>query len=265
MPTLDLPDGGKLSYREDGSGPPLVLVHGSPADSRAWARVTPHLRGRFRVIAVDLPGYGGSDGLPDAPLGRAALMGSRVARLIESCGGGVGLTGHSYGGLVALQAALQARAGAVARLTVLEPMFMRGLQLLADPALPAATDYFEDYVRRVDAGEDGAVRHMIDFWFGEGAYARLPEPVRGYLNTNAPRNVLDVRSSFEDTMTAEQLAALVLPVLMVYGDRSPDLVPTMGRALQKLVPGVRMEALPGANHAMLDTHPEAVARLIAEA
>lgn len=265
MPTMDLPDGSKLHYREDGSGPPLVLVHGSPADSRAWARVTPHLRDRFRVIAVDLPGYGGSDGVPDAPVGRAALMGSRVARLIESCGGAAGLAGHSYGGLVALQAALQAKAGAVARLVVLEPMFMRGLQLLVDPALPGATAYFDDYVRRVDAGEDGAVRHMIDFWFGTGAYARLPEPVRGYLNANAPRNVLDVRSSFNDSATAAQLGALALPVLMVWGDRSPDLVLAMGRALQKLVPGVRLEALPGANHAMLDTHPEAVARLIAGA
>lgn len=264
MPSLDLPDGSKLSYREDGSGPPLVLVHGSPADSRAWARVTPYLKDRFRVIAVDLPGYGGSNGVPDAPVGRAALMGSRVARLIESCGPAI-VAGHSYGGLIALQAVLQAKAGAVVRLVVLEPMFMRGLQILADPALPAATDYFQDYVRRVDAGEDGAVRHMIDFWFGQGAYARLPEPVRGYLNANAPRNVLDVRSSFEDTMTAAQLASLALPVLMVYGGRSPDLVPAMGRALQQLVPRVRMEAIPDANHGMLDTHPEAVARLIADA
>lgn len=264
MPTMDLPDGSKLSYREEGSGPPLVLVHGSPADSRAWTRVTPHLRDRFRVIAVDLPGYGGSDGVPDAPVGRAALMGGRVARLVESCGGTVGLAGHSYGGLVALQAVLQAKAGAVARLVVLEPMFMRGLQLLGDPATPAATAYFDDYVRRVEAGEEGAVRHMIDFWFGTGAYARLPEPVRGYLNANAMRNVLDVRSSFNDTATAEQLAALALPVLMIWGGKSPDLVPAMGRALQRLVPGVRLSEIPDANHAMLDTHPDAVAKLIVE-
>lgn len=264
MPTLEWGEGLKLAYREEGNGPALVLVHGSPADGRAWGRVAPFLRARFRLLIVDLPGYGASDPVPDAPHGRAALMGKAVARLAESHGPAI-VAGHSYGGLVALQAALQARAGAVSRLVVLEPMFMRGLQLLADPAVVPATAYFQDYVGRVEAGEPGAVRHMIDFWFGPGAYTRLPEQARSYLDANAPRNILDVRSSFDDTATAEQLAALALPVLMVWGDRSPDLVPAMGRALQKLVPGTRLEAIAGANHAMLDSHPEAVARPIAGA
>jgi pimeloyl-ACP methyl ester carboxylesterase len=263
MPTFDLAAGRRLAYREEGSGPPVVLVHGSPADGRAWARVAPFLRDRFRLLMPDLPGYGSSDRVPDEPKGRAALMGADVARLIESCGERVVLAGHSYGGLVALQAALQATPGAIGRIVVLEPMFMRGLQILGDPLLASTTDYFGDYMRRVDAGEDGAVRHMIDFWFGEGAYARLPDPVRGYLNANAPRNVLDVRSSFNDTATAEQLGALSQPVLVVIGDRSPPVVPAMGRALLKLVPHARMEVLADANHGMLDFHPAAVARLIA--
>src|SRR5262249_26480484 len=105
----------------------------------------------------------------------------------------------------------------------------------------------------------GAVRLMVDFWFGDGAYARLPDAVRTYLNANAPRNVLDVRSSFADVATAEQLAALTLPILMVYGDRSPAIVQAMGRALLKLVGNARMAAIAGANHGMLDFHPQAVA------
>ncbi|HYC63143.1 MAG TPA: alpha/beta hydrolase [Reyranellaceae bacterium] len=262
MPTLDLGDGRKLNYREEGNGPPLVLVHGSPADSRAWNRVVPFLRDRYRLVMPDLPGYGGSDPVPDPPKGRAALMGSALARLIESVGPAA-VAAHSYGGLVALQATVQAKPGTVTRLIVLEPMFMRGLQILGDPALAPATAYFEDYCRRVDAGEDGAVRLMIDFWFGNGAYERLPDPVRAYLNANAALNVLDVRSSFNDIATAEQLGALKQPVLMIYGDKSPDVVPAMGRALVKLVPNARMEVLAGANHGMLDFHAEAVARLIA--
>jgi pimeloyl-ACP methyl ester carboxylesterase len=95
-----------------------VLVHGSPGDSRSWGRVVPHLSGRFRVLAVDLPGYGGSDKVADAPEGRAALMGAGVAKLIESCVAPVGVAGHSYGGVVALQAALQARPDTVDRLVL---------------------------------------------------------------------------------------------------------------------------------------------------
>ncbi len=79
----------------------------------------------------------------------------------------------------------------------------------------------------------------------------------------APRNALDVRSSFNDTATKEQLRAFDRPVLVAYGDRSPEIVRAIGRGLLKLLPDARMEALAGANHGMLDSHPEAVARLIA--
>jgi pimeloyl-ACP methyl ester carboxylesterase len=151
----------------------------------------------------------------------------------------------------------------VTKLILLEPMFMRGLKLVNDPTLPPAVEFFEAYVKRVDSGEPDAVGLMIDYWFGKGAFTRLPDPVRGYLNTNAPRNALDVRSSFAVDMTAQQLGALALPVLMVWGDRSPEVIPAMGRALMKLVPGARMEAIAGGNHGMLDFHPEAVAKHIA--
>ena len=262
MPTLEWGAGRKLNWREEGSGSPLILVHGSPADGRAWNRVVPFLKDRFRLLMPDLPGYGASDPVPDEPKGRVVLMGAAIARLIESVGPAA-VAGHSYGGLVALEATLQVKPGAVTRLTVLEPMFQCGLKLVDDPPLPPVRDFFEAYVQRVDSGEPDAVGLMIDYWFGKGAFTRLPDPVRGYLNSNAPRNVLDVRSSFAADMTAQQLGGLALPVLMVWGDRSPEVIPAMGRALMKLVPGARMEAIAGGNHGMLDFHPEAVAKHIA--
>lgn len=264
MPTLDLPDGKKLAYREEGDGPPLLLVHGSPGDSRSWGRVVPYLKNRFRVLAIDLPGYGGSDRVTDEPVGRAALMGSAVTRLAESCGQPVRLAGHSYGGVVALQASLQSAPHTIGQVTLFEPVFFRALQLTNDKAaLDPAASHFGDYARRASEGEAGVVRLMIDYWFGEGSFARMPEQVRGYLDANAGRNALDVRSSFNDTATAEQLAAFSSPVLVVYGDQSPAIVQAIGRNLLRLMPHARMEALSGANHGMLDTHPEAVARLIA--
>ena len=106
MPTLEWSPGRKLAWREEGSGPPLVLVHGSPADGRAWNRVVPFLKEGHRLIMPDLPGYGASDPVPDDPKGRAALMGTALACLIDSVGP-VALAGHSYGGLIALEATLQ--------------------------------------------------------------------------------------------------------------------------------------------------------------
>ena len=265
MPTLDLSDGRKLAYREEGSGPPLVMVHGSPGEGRSWARVVPHLTERFRTICPDLPGYGGSDRLEvDEPVGRMDAMGAAVARLVESLGGPVRLAGHSFGGNIALQAALKVRPDAVERIVLFEPVYFRALQLTGDDAaLGPAAAYFEDYARRATAGEPEVVRLMIDYWFGDGAFARMADPVRRYLAAFATRNAIDVRSSFLGTSTAAELARLDRPVTIVDGATSQDGVRSIGNALVKLLPDARMEGLAGANHGMLDTHPEAVARLIA--
>lgn len=265
MPTLELPGGRKLAYREEGRGMPLVLVHGSPGEGRSWGRVVPHLKERFRTICPDLPGYGGSDRLEaDEPAGRMAAMGAAVARLVDSLDEPVRLVGHSFGGNIALQAALQVQAGAVERIVLFEPVYFRALQLTGDAAaLEPAAAHFEDYARRATAGEPEVVRLMIDYWFGEGAYGRMPDPVRGYLSASAARNALDVRSCFIGTSTAAELAALKQPVAIVDGGTSQEVVRSIARALVKLLPNARMEGLAGANHGMLDTHPEAVARLIA--
>lgn len=225
----------------------------------------PYLKDRFRTICPDLPGYGGSDRLEvDEPAGRMAAMGAAVAGLVESLGEPVRLVGHSFGGNVALQAALKAHPEAIERVILLEPVYSRALQLMGDDAVlgPAAT-YCENYARRGTAGEPDIVRLMVDYWFGEGAFARMPDPVRGYLNASAGRNAIDVRSTFLGASTAADLGRLHRPVTIVDGATSRDMVRAIGQALVKLLPDARMERLAGANHGMLDTHPEAVARLIA--
>ncbi|HMJ32290.1 MAG TPA: alpha/beta hydrolase [Baekduia sp.] len=54
MPELSLPQ-GTIRYREDGSGPPIVFVHGALVDGRLWEPVVARLRDRFRCIVPDLP------------------------------------------------------------------------------------------------------------------------------------------------------------------------------------------------------------------
>jgi pimeloyl-ACP methyl ester carboxylesterase len=61
--------GRTLAYREAGSGAPLVLLHGIGNQSGSWVQQLESLADRFRVIAWDAPGYGGSDQLaPESPV-----------------------------------------------------------------------------------------------------------------------------------------------------------------------------------------------------
>src|SRR5262249_17892594 len=49
---------------EEGSGPPLLMLHGNPDDAEEWSPLMERLRGSFRCIAPDLPGYGESTAPP---------------------------------------------------------------------------------------------------------------------------------------------------------------------------------------------------------
>jgi haloalkane dehalogenase len=56
--------GARVTYVDEGEGTPVVLLHGAPLTSLGFVRVIRALRGRHRVIAPDLPGFGGSQEPP---------------------------------------------------------------------------------------------------------------------------------------------------------------------------------------------------------
>ena len=61
--TIDLPQ-GRIAYRERGKGQPVLFVHGWPLSSLTWRKVIPALEQRHRCIAVDLLGFGETNGGP---------------------------------------------------------------------------------------------------------------------------------------------------------------------------------------------------------
>ena len=262
MPSLTLADGATLAFGDAGAGAPLVLVHGSPAEGRAWGRAARHLQG-FRLLTPDLPGYGGSDPLREGT--GTAGMADAVAAVIDAAATdrrAVWVAGHSYGGNVALHAAL-ARRERIAGLVLFEPVFFRALALTgARETLDSAAAHFTDYVRRVASGDNGAVSRMIEFWFGAGAFERLPPPVRAYLESAAVKNAADVQAAFAERVSVDQLAGFAPRTTIAYGASSPPVVPAIATALAALLPNAATAPIAGATHAMLDTHPEAVAALI---
>ena len=98
-------DGVSVRYREAGSGPAVVLIHGYGASADHWAPVIPALAVHHRVIAVDLKGFGWTT-RPDgdySPAAQAALVWHVLDKLGVS---DVAIVGHSWGSSVALSMAV---------------------------------------------------------------------------------------------------------------------------------------------------------------
>src|SRR5215831_10205954 len=88
-----------LHYVRGGTGPGLILLHGFPQDWYEYRKVMPALARKFTVVAVDLPGIGGSSDTPNAY--HAASMAQHIHGLAEQLNlGRAYVVGHDIGGMV---------------------------------------------------------------------------------------------------------------------------------------------------------------------
>lgn len=98
-------DGVHVRYREAGSGPAVVMVHGYSASSDSWLGVMPAVAAKHRVIAVDLKGFGWTS-RPDgdySPAAQAKLVWAVLDKLKVD---DVAIVGHSWGSSVSLEMAV---------------------------------------------------------------------------------------------------------------------------------------------------------------
>lgn len=264
MPTLGVGD-NVMSYEDYGSGPVVLLIHGSPGNSKAWLRVGERLADRYRIIAPDLPGYGTTT--PQSP--GAAPDTTHAVELIEALVSSVGppavLAGHSYGGVVALAVALRQRIP-LGAMVLFEPVALRILPVVGEvSAYEAAKAMFDDYLTRFDGGDHQSIRTMIDFWHRPGVFDQMPEPVRAYLLKETAKNARDVRATFREEYSLGALGKLAFPIFAVCGSRSPAVTRQIAKAIAANTPMGSFVELENADHALTTTHVDAVAEAISNA
>ncbi len=109
-------DGTHIAYERSGTGPPLVLIHGTGIDHTYWTPLIPQLEQNFTVHTVDRRGRGRSG---DAPTYAIQREFDDVVALVDAIRETVGLLGHSYGALCSLEAAL--RSAHIHKLALYEP------------------------------------------------------------------------------------------------------------------------------------------------
>ena len=177
------------------------------------------------------------------------------------------LVGHSYGGGVALQAAL-ARPDRIASMTLYEPA---AFHLLDELGADGAAGFVEiaAVARRVrdavGAGDHaGAAAAFVDYWNGPGTWSRLSEHVRAALTRWAPKAPLEFAALMDARTVLEDFAALDVPILVLRGEHAPMPTRVIADALPDAMDCARVEVIAGAGHMGPMTHADAVsARIVA--
>jgi pimeloyl-ACP methyl ester carboxylesterase len=222
----------------EGSGPPVLLLHGSGpgTTAAAWRPLIDAFGGRFRVIAPDLPGFGAA---PAAPVPSWLSVVAEFLPEGEPCA----LVGNSAGGALALALA-RARPRAVTKVVAVGSM---GHPMALPPGLDALWGF---------GPSEPEARRLLELLFWDGS-AVTDEAVAARLE--AMRAQPDYRSLFPPprqrwvdalSLSAAELAEIAVPVLLVHGAEDP-IVPLADGALALLrtLPDARAHIFGRCGHA----------------
>ena len=260
--------GLKLHYVNKGSGRPVVLIHGNPGSHQDYSLgVFGQVAQSFHAFAFDRPGHGYSerrDGLKATVEVQARLLRDALRKLsIEK----PLLVGHSWGGALALAAAIEYEDE------------LSGLVLLAPAAYPSDSSEWWSILPNVPLLGNLVIKTLTPL-IGRGIVkyglkdAYHPEPVQqDYLRlaealwTRTER----VRACVYDERTlsaslrvlSQHYSEIRLPVVIVTGDSDLLLKPDEhARLLHRTIPGSKLVVLPRTGHQIPQTHPESVIEAI---
>jgi len=242
--TVELTDEGAVS------APTVVLLHGFTGSKQSWRTLRSELRGRYRVVAIDLPGHGGTPAACDPHADSLWRSAELVIGALESIGvEQFSLVGYSMGGRLALAVAL-AHPERVERL-LLESA-SPGLARAAERARRRRAD--EALARRL---EHEGLASFVRSWERMPLFAtlkRLPDAARADLRRQrlacSPRGLaacLRALGAGRQPWLGGRLGEISLPVTIVVGGRD-EKFRAIGAWMRARLPVARLETVSAAGH-----------------
>jgi pimeloyl-ACP methyl ester carboxylesterase len=221
-------DGGRVSWRVVGAGEDLVVLHGLSGSWRWWSPLVERLSGRYRLHLVELPQLGRI---------RAGQMAPWLARLLEAAGlERVDVAGHSLGGLVAAELAME------------DPGRVRSLVLVAPVGVPCGR------------GVLGRTLPLLEELYD--IRRRLPTIVSDAVRTGPVSLVHGIAYVWERDLRTE-LGLVGAPTLLVWGDRDRLVPAGVAEEWESRLPRPQLVRLPCGHVPMWEAPDELASCMLA--
>ncbi len=261
----NLPNLDRVIILQYKSTTPLVFIHGSFASANSWRKIIERVGDEYECIAFDLPGHGRMDDPDD--FAHPSLMPefeSIINATENKIGpqGGIHLVGHSYGGVVALAAAMQGVVP-IRKLTLFEPVDAAVLPLFGEQkAMDTVLEFVDSYSSAAKKGENFACGRVIDFWGGDGSFDAIPKYIQEAMATMTKNNLRHWDLCKNENRNISDFEALNIPVTLVNGALSNNVAKTITSSLNRHLPNSKLETINGASHFMVTSHPDECAKII---
>ncbi len=254
--------GVELHYVEQGSGEPLILLHGGQGDYRAWAPQMAALSPHFRVISYSRRYHYPNHNLLTATNHSAYVEAEDLAAVIKILGlGHVHLVGTSIGAATALVLATQ-HPEMVRSLVLAEPPihgWIRDSVETAEVYRAYMADIQEPAARAFRAGDDtAAMRAFIDGFAGTARFDGLLPEARATIMQNAPAmKALALSTDAFPNVPKSRVRRLSMPILIVTGANTIAIHRLVNEELIRLLPRAQTTTIPNAGHGSPRENPNA--------
>jgi len=246
--------------KEAGQGPAVLCLHANASHAGQWKGLMGLLADRFQLLAVDSYGSGQT---PDWHSERTISLQDEVDLLmpvLDRMGEKFTLVGHSYGGAIALKIALLFP-HRVKALALFEPTFFSVVE--HESPSPNDVDGIRHAVAAAGAALDNgdphlAAQHFIDFWMGQGSWAKTPEERKPAVAASV-RNVRRWgHALFSEPTVLSSFGQLNVPVLYMVGGKSQLSAHAVAKRLVATLPSVELIEFAQMGHMGPVTHPDIV-------
>jgi 3-oxoadipate enol-lactonase len=252
MPIASL-NAARLFYEERGSGPPILFIHGTGADSDIWSGSVA-LGADYRCIAYDRRGYGRSP----LPAGESiSLEANDAAALLKLLGAVPAMiVGHSLGGVIALDLAVE-HPQLVAGLLLVEPPLRARLQ--RRPDLSAVRAMIAVHVLRLVGSRRASAERFLRWAYGsdpaEGGYRNIPGVARA-AGESYDTIIHELGLGTGEHLTPERLGSIAVPVNFLLGELTAAGMRRLVIDAVGMIPGAVLHMVPDASHGLHVTRPD---------